>query len=439
MPAGITPVSACGPARRFARPRWIRSRAGRSSSGTARCSCARSSRRQPTAVASLDADPASVVIVGGGAAGLAAADMLRREGYANPVTMISSDQDAPVDRPNLSKDYLAGEAQDDWIPLRSPEFYRGAAHRAGARNARRVDRSGRAHDQLESGTRRDYGALLIATGADPVRLPVPGADEDRFSTCARSRTAGRSWSKREGAPRASWSSARASSASRWRRRCGRAASTLTWSRRRRCRSRRVMGVEVGRFIQALHEAHGVVFHLGQTVASRRWPHGHAERRRNARRRLRRDGRRRASGDGAGRHAGLALDKGIVVNEYLETSGRGIFAAGDVARWPDRAFGRADSRRALGRRRAPGAGRGAQHPRPPRTVRRGAVLLEPALRRHDPLRRPRRAMGPIKVDGSLEKQDAMVSFFEHDRRVAVATISRDRASLEAEVELEQQFT
>jgi nitrite reductase/ring-hydroxylating ferredoxin subunit len=51
-------------------------------------------------------DPSSVVIVGGGAAGLAAADMLRREDYEGPITMISADQDPPVDRPNLSKDFL---------------------------------------------------------------------------------------------------------------------------------------------------------------------------------------------------------------------------------------------------------------------------------------------------------------------------------------------
>ena len=67
--------------------------------------------------------PASVVIIGGGAAGLAAADMLRREGYQGPVTMISADDSPPCDRPNLSKDFLAGTAPDDWIPLRAPEYY----------------------------------------------------------------------------------------------------------------------------------------------------------------------------------------------------------------------------------------------------------------------------------------------------------------------------
>jgi len=67
------------------------------------------------------AGPESIVIVGGGAAGNAAAEMLRREGYSGPVTMLSDDT-VPYDRPNLSKDYLAGNAPEEWIPLRSPEF-----------------------------------------------------------------------------------------------------------------------------------------------------------------------------------------------------------------------------------------------------------------------------------------------------------------------------
>lgn len=72
--------------------------------------------------------PGSVVIVGAGAVGDAAAQLLRREGYAGPITMISKDDEQlPVDRPNLSKDYLEGTAPEEWIPLRSPEFY--AEHR----------------------------------------------------------------------------------------------------------------------------------------------------------------------------------------------------------------------------------------------------------------------------------------------------------------------
>ena len=117
------------------------------------------------------------MIVGGGAAGLAAADMLRREGYDGPVTMISADADPPVDRPNLSKDYLAGEAQDDWIPLWPPELYAERRIELDARAARDVASiPWRATCCSTMASRREFGALLIATGADPVRLPIPGAD-----------------------------------------------------------------------------------------------------------------------------------------------------------------------------------------------------------------------------------------------------------------------
>src|SRR5689334_15985543 len=124
--------------------------------------------------------PAAIVIVGGGAAGLAAADMLRREGYAGALTLLSADSSAPYDRPNLSKDFLAGSAPDEWIPLRSPDYY--AERRIdlvlGARVAsldvpqRRVVR--------EDGKAHAFDALLLATGADPVRLSIEGAAEGQI-------------------------------------------------------------------------------------------------------------------------------------------------------------------------------------------------------------------------------------------------------------------
>src|SRR3954469_19703741 len=72
---------------------------------------------KPRSKASVDA-PGRIVIVGGGAAGFAAAEMLRRQEFRGSIVMLSDDAAPPVDRPNLSKDYLAGSAPDDWLPLR---------------------------------------------------------------------------------------------------------------------------------------------------------------------------------------------------------------------------------------------------------------------------------------------------------------------------------
>ena len=76
--------------------------------------------------------PSRIVIVGGGAAGEAAAEMLRREGFEGNILLLSRDRDLPVDRPNLSKDYLAGNAPEEWVPLRPAEFYEEHAIELGA-------------------------------------------------------------------------------------------------------------------------------------------------------------------------------------------------------------------------------------------------------------------------------------------------------------------
>lgn len=119
--------------------------------------------------------PRTVVIVGGGAAGNAAAETLRKEGFSGNITMVSADDSAPYDRPNLSKGFLAGTAQADWIPLRSTDFYK--ENGIDLRLATRVTAIDPANCRLRLAGAHElgYDALLLATGAEPVRLDIPGS------------------------------------------------------------------------------------------------------------------------------------------------------------------------------------------------------------------------------------------------------------------------
>jgi len=391
-------------------------------------------RRAPAVMTDRSRHPESIVIVGGGAAGLAAADMLRRDGYDGPVTMLSADRDPPVDRPNLSKDYLAGEAQDDWIPLWPADLY--AERRVdlvlGCR-VTSVDTAARAV-LLEDGSRRGFGALLIATGADPVRLPLPGAETANvfyLRTFADSRAIVEraQEAKRVLVVGASFIGLEVAASLRTR---GVAVDVVAPEQEP---LERVMGVEVGRFVRTLHEARGVVFHLGQTVESM------------AGRTVTLSGGGTLDADlvvvGVGvrpsvalaERSGLALDRGISVNEFLETSVPGIFAAGDVARWPDPHTG--ERIRVEHWVVAERQGQTAAKNMLGRRERFDAVPFFWSQHYDVTIRYVGHAerWDAARVDGSLEARDASVSFWRDGRRLAVATVSRDRANLQAEVELE----
>jgi NADPH-dependent 2,4-dienoyl-CoA reductase/sulfur reductase-like enzyme/nitrite reductase/ring-hydroxylating ferredoxin subunit len=282
---------------------------------------------------SRDNEPNAVVIVGAGAAGNAAAEMLRREGYQGTLTMIGGDESVPYDRPNLSKDYLAGNAPEEWIPLRTDEFYR--QHRIDlirGVTVEAIDSSSRSV-KLSNGESKSFDKLLLATGAEPVRLSIPGADLShvhylRTLSDSRAIIAAAGNAKKAVVIGASFIGLEVAASLRAR---GLSVDVVAPEK---VPLERVLGGEIGRFIEKKHESEGVTFHLGHTS-----------------REITAAGVTLEDGSsipadivvvGVGvrpltslaENAGAATNKGVTTNEYLETSIPGVYAAGDIARYPD---------------------------------------------------------------------------------------------------------
>jgi NADPH-dependent 2,4-dienoyl-CoA reductase/sulfur reductase-like enzyme/nitrite reductase/ring-hydroxylating ferredoxin subunit len=376
-----------------------------------------------------------LVLVGGGAAALAAADMLRRQGYEGAITMLSADDAPPCDRPNLSKDFLAGTAPEEWLPLRAAGFYveRRIELVLGARVAQLDIRQRRVH--LEDGRRFDFGAALIATGAEPVRIEIPGVAQlpvfylrslaDGRAIAARAATA-----KRAVVVGASFIGLEVAASLRAR------GIDVHVVGPESLPLERVLGAELGRFIRDLHELHGIRFHLGSAVA-----------RIDDRRVLLSDGTALDAdflvlgvgvrpSIGVAEQAGLRIDRGIAVDEYLQTSAPGIFAAGDVARWPDphsgerirvehwvvaQRQGQVAARNMLGHRERFDAVPffWSQH-------YDVAINYVGHAEKWD----------ATEIDGTLTSRDFSVTYKRGHRTLAVATVSRDLQSLRAEMALER---
>jgi NADPH-dependent 2,4-dienoyl-CoA reductase/sulfur reductase-like enzyme/nitrite reductase/ring-hydroxylating ferredoxin subunit len=375
----------------------------------------------------------SVVIVGGGAAGTSVAEALRRHGFKGGITIVDSDVDAPYDRPNLSKDYLAGTAPEEWLPLRPAGFHDSHGIHRMRESVINVDvRNKRV--ALASGEWVVYDAMVIATGAAAIRIPIPGVDLPNvhvLRTLADCKALIASVSDRKHVviAGASFIGMEAAAALRQRE------LEVTVVAPEPIPFGRVLGPEIGTALQRLHERHGVQFKLGHTLAAI-----------EADRVTLDDGTQMLAdvvllGIGVqprveiAQAAGVVIDRGVVVNEFMETSVRGIYAAGDVARFPDARTGRPIriEHWIVAQRQGDVVARNLLGQR----VRYSSVPFFWTVQYDVTVSYVGHAedFTHTKIDGSPEAGDCAVSFMNGDQLLACATIGRDRESLEVERQLE----
>lgn len=380
--------------------------------------------------------PQNIVIVGGGAAGFAAAEMLRRQRYQGRIVMLSDDDAAPVDRPNLSKDYLAGSAPEEWVPLRDDGFY--AEHAIDLRLKTSVTGlDAQAHElTLGDGGKLAFDRLLLATGAEPVRLAMPGIELPHVHTLrtladSRAIIAQAATAKRAVVMGASFIGLEVAAALRTR---GLEVHVVAPDKRP---MERVLGPDLGDFVRRLHEEHGVVFHLEDTASAI-----------DAKQVTLNSGGTLAAdlvvvGVGVrprltlAERAGLAIDRGVTVDAWLQTSTPGIYAAGDIARWPDPHSGEAIrvEHWVVAQRQGQTAALnmlGAQQ-------KFDAVPFFWSQHYDVPINYVGHAEGwdEIVVDGNFGERDCTLRYKRQGRVLAMASIYRDVESLAAEARMERE--
>jgi 3-phenylpropionate/trans-cinnamate dioxygenase ferredoxin reductase subunit len=273
------------------------------------------------------------VIVGGGLAGAKAAEGLRDEGFDGRIVLIAEEDEQPYERPPLSKDYLRGESPREGAHVHPEGFYRDHdIELRTAVTATGLDPAAR-ELTLGDGERLAYDRLLLATGARPRLLPVPGADLEGVHTLralvdADALHAALSAAGHVVIVGAGWIGAEVAASARG------LGAEVTLVEQADVPLQHVLGHEIGGLYAEVHREHGVRLLTGAGVQAFEGS-GRVERVR--------------LGDGStvdcdlvlvgvgvtprielAEAAGLALDNGILVDERLETSVAGIFAAGDVA-------------------------------------------------------------------------------------------------------------
>jgi 3-phenylpropionate/trans-cinnamate dioxygenase ferredoxin reductase subunit len=273
------------------------------------------------------------VIVGASLAGAKAAETLREEGFDGRVVLVGAEHERPYERPPLSKDYLRGEVGREKVYVHDEGFY--AEHdielRLG-RTAVSLDTSS-SELELDDGALLRYDRLLLTTGAEPRRLSIPGAELDGVLYL---RSFQDSDTLRERLDRggavivvgAGWIGTEVAASARQR---GLEVTVLDPAS---VPLERVMGTEVGAIYSDIHTDQGVQMLMGTGVEAFEGD-GAVERVRTS------DGRElecdfAVVGVGVeprtwlAAQAGIAVDNGILVDEHLQTSAPGVFAAGDVA-------------------------------------------------------------------------------------------------------------
>jgi 3-phenylpropionate/trans-cinnamate dioxygenase ferredoxin reductase component len=280
----------------------------------------------------LSATPKTFVVVGAGLAGAKAVETLRDEGFDGRLVLVGDEAEAPYERPPLSKDYLRGEASEKPY-VHAKSFY--ADNEIELRTSSRVTgiEPGLRELLLEGDRRLGYDRLLVATGAVPRRLDVPGAGLDGIhylrtladSERIRNRIAA---GERLVVIGSGWIGAEIAASAREK------GCEVTVMEMSSLPLERVLGPEVGQVYLDLHREHGVEF-LPETTVERFEGSGSVERV------VTRDGAwidtefvvvgiGVAPRTGLLEAAGFPVDNGILVNERLETHVPGVFAAGDVA-------------------------------------------------------------------------------------------------------------
>jgi NADPH-dependent 2,4-dienoyl-CoA reductase/sulfur reductase-like enzyme len=222
-------------------------------------------RTPPMTQPDTAADARLFVILGGGAAGYAAAQTLREEGYPGRVLMVTRENRLPYDRPNLSKDYLSGHAEPEWMPLRPDEFFsaNGIEVQRG-KEVVRVDAKAKIIS-FKDGAQLAYDALLVATGGEPRTLHVSGSDLKNVLTLrsfadSDAIIAAAGQAKRAVVIGASFIGMEAAASLKAR------GIEVTVVAPEKTPFEKTLGDEIGALFQKIHEANGVQFRLGAKVS-----------------------------------------------------------------------------------------------------------------------------------------------------------------------------